>query len=539
MKRIHIVNPYGSTAMTRMILPLTLIMPALYVVSEGQAPDESADLNFHMPYHTMTGWERTGNSKHVIAYTHCNPPDVPRLMDACARADAIICMSFQGRRELIERGVDPLKLHVIYSAADQFKFRKRNIGIIGFVQPNGRKREGLLVDLAWQYDLSPFHFLIVGTGWGATVNTLRSMGVSVEWIEFADDEAMRKVYNSIDALLVTGYVEGGPLPLIEAMSAGVPVFSPSFGYAADLLGDENLYDTLDDLTALLDDFVKERVFYHGVVQSWTWQDYAAEHALVFGRLLDDAVDLYPERAMSRYSQLLDVIDEHRPRSVVEIGTWKGNRAIQMIQQAAKYHPMDKVSYQGFDLFKKQTGEHLRRELSKVGWPLDVVRRRIEATGADVRLVEGDTHETGRMIAPADLYFIDGGHSEETIENDWRNVRERMKPDSVVVFDDYYYTGAPDGTGCKALIDGLDRAVWEVMFLPVITLTADGRQIGMVKVRRQDAAVYLQMQEQTHDGSGTRDAGEFFGSVSSSWVQGTDVARPADTNGKLEWPTAAP
>lgn len=530
MKRIHIVNPYGSTAMTRMTLPLTLALPALYVVSEGQAPDESADLNFHMPYHTMTGWERTGNSKHVIAYTHCNPPDLPRLMDACSKADAIVCMSFEGRRELVGRGVNPEKLHVIYSAADQFKFKKRTIGVVGFVQPNGRKREGILVDLAWQYDLSPFHFLIVGNGWGPTVNALRGMGVSVEWLEFADDAEMRKIYSSIDALLVTGYVEGGPLPLIEALSAGVKVFSPSFGYAADLLDNNGLYDSLESLTNLLDDFVKERVFYHQLIQSWTWQDYTAEHALIFGRLLDEDVDIYPERAMSRYAQLLDVIDEHKPYSIVEIGTWKGNRAIQMIQQAAKYHPMEKISYQGFDLFGMQTGEHLRRELSKVSWPVNLVSRRIEATGANVGLVEGDTAYTMAEIEHADFYFIDGGHSQETIRNDWEAVRGNAHLESVVVFDDYYYTGAPEGVGCKNLIDSLDHTRYEIIFLPVITLTTDGRQVGMVKVRRKDAAIYLQMQERAHSERDTRDAGELLGSVSTSWMQGTDVARATNANG---------
>ncbi len=537
MKRIHIVNPYGSVAMARMTLPLLDQLPLLYVVSESKAPDDSADLNYHIPYHTMVGYERQGNSKHVIVYTHCNPPDVPNLADACERADAVICMSFTGRAELVSYGIDPVKLHVIYSASDQFQFKRRNVGIIGFVQPNGRKREGILLDLAWQYDLSPFHLVIVGGGWGPTVNALKAMGVSVEWIEFANDDDMRKIYPALDALLVTGYVEGGPLPLLEAMASGLHVISPSFGYAADLLEAENLYSTVEELTERLDVMVKKPIENYRITRAWTWADYVAEHALIFGRLLGEGVDLYPARGMSRYAQLLDVIDECKPRSIVEIGTWKGDRAIQMIQQAAKYHPMDKIVYQGFDLFEQMDGEKFRAEYSKASWPLSVVRRRIEATGARIELVQGNTNEIEGPADIADLYFIDGGHSVETITNDWALVMSSMT-NGTIVFDDYYHSGASPEFGCNVIIDKLDRSKWEVCHLPARTTSHDGKEIGMVKVRKvNNADIRLQMQEQSRNGSGTWHYAECHGDLPGvSW---TDAPRPTDPDGELERPTAAP
>src|SRR5690349_9858301 len=135
MKRLHVINPYGSSAMIRMAGPLLSELPKLYEVTTDKAPDPLADVNIHMPWHTMTGYEKTGAGKHIIAYTHCNPGAQAQLLDACERADLITCMSYEGRRELVALGVDPAKLWVIYASAD-FDYRKRLIGVIGYPQPN-------------------------------------------------------------------------------------------------------------------------------------------------------------------------------------------------------------------------------------------------------------------------------------------------------------------------------------------------------------------------------------------------------------------
>src|SRR3990167_5799180 len=177
-KRIHLVSPYQSAAMIRMTAPLEKWLPEAFEVTKIEAPDISANLNFHIPYHTLVGFE--GGGRHAMLYTHCNPTDVKGLMDACERAELIVCMSYTGRDELIQRGVDPAKLWVIYSAADDFALRRRNIGIIAYEQPNARKRSHILLDLAWQMDLTAFHFVICGIGWENVIAPLRELGVSVE-----------------------------------------------------------------------------------------------------------------------------------------------------------------------------------------------------------------------------------------------------------------------------------------------------------------------------------------------------------------------
>lgn len=496
MKHIHVVEPYHSVAMQYLSEPLK-DLAQLYGVTTSEEINPQADLNIHLPWHSLVGKER-GTSKHIIAYTHCNRGAEGQLLDACERADIITAMSYEGRRELVELGVDPKKIWVIYAGANQFRYKKRVLAVVGYPQPNHRKRESLLFDLAWQYDLSRYQILLTGSGWEETVQALTSLGVSVQAFNADTYEGINEIYHRVDALLVTGYVEGGPLPLLEAMASGCKVFSPRFGYAADLLDESDLYETPDDLMQKLNAYFEPLVHNHILARAWTWQDYAREYALLIGRLLGESIDIQPEYGMSRYAQLLDIIDEVKPQRIVEIGTWKGDTALRMIQQAAKYRPIEKVFYQGFDLFEKQTPADFRDELSKAGWIQAIVYRRLNATGAGVELVGGYTKDTlpQYLNSDADLFFIDGGHSEETIRNDGDLVYS-MKGVAVAIFDDYYHTGKPEGMGCNKFIDNLDQNKFEVTHLPVRTLASDGREIGMVKVRKNNANVPLQMYSETY------------------------------------------
>lgn len=500
--RVHIVTPYTSAAMMRMYHPLLDELPKLHEVTTAETPDDTADVNIHFPFHTLVGYEGE-HSKHIAVYTHCNPGMVAELQDACSKADIVTAMSFTGRQELLNFGVPAQKIWVVPCAADGFRYRPRRILIVGYPQPNGRKRESILLDLAWQYDLTPYEFILAGGGWEATAEKLNSLGVKGEVVHTLDDNKMLTLYQTADVMVVTGYMEGGPLPLLEAMACGTRVLSPRFGYAADYLEDDCLYDGPEELFEKLQDLTAESVTHHQIVRMWSWADYVAEYALLLGRLLGQSVDLYPERGMSRYCQLLDIIDRERPHSICEIGTWSGSNAIRMLQQASKYRPMNRLQYQGFDLFDSQTGEQFVRELSKVAYPKEVVWRRMQASGADIELIEGETYDTlnTKIRLMTDLIFVDGGHSEDTIEHDGNAALDILEYNrkATVVFDDYYHEGQPDGMGCNKFIDSLGPQ-YIVAHLPARTRSDDGRLIGMVQVKRAD--LHVQMPKTAYAGTYT-------------------------------------
>jgi predicted O-methyltransferase YrrM len=75
--------------------------------------------------------------------------------------------------------------------------------------------------------------------------------------------------------------------------------------------------------------------------------------------------------------------------------------------------------------------------------------------------------------PMDLIYIDGGHSIETIREDWTNAQKLMDENTVVFFDDYFM-GRMD-KGCRFLEDEIDKNKFDVSFPgEVDDYTGDGR-----------------------------------------------------------------
>ncbi len=153
--------------------------------------------------------------------------------------------------------------------------------------------------------------------------------------------------------------------------------------------------------------------------------------------------------VKRYRQFEEIIAVIRPATIIEIGTNRGDRAEYMCREALKYR--DAVHYTGYDLFEDTTPE--LNELEKNKKPptneAEVRARLATIPGVTFELVKGNTRKTlhGTEIV-ADLVFIDGGHSVETIRGDY----EAVKWSSCIVFDDYYTAGV-DTTkhGCNEVL----------------------------------------------------------------------------------------
>ena len=152
---------------------------------------------------------------------------------------------------------------------------------------------------------------------------------------------------------------------------------------------------------------------------------------------------------------------------MEIGTWNGRRALQMIERAKIFHPAEQIEYYGFDLFELMTKEVNKEELSKKPPTQEEVQKLLASTGAKISLFQGFTQNTLPQVVGKfpimDMIFIDGGHSLETIANDWNYSLPLMDKNTVVIFDDYYFDR--DDVGCKQIIETIDPNEYEVRVLP--------------------------------------------------------------------------
>ena len=170
----------------------------------------------------------------------------------------------------------------------------------------------------------------------------------------------------------------------------------------------------------------------------------------------------------RYDQLFDEIKIIKPVNIMEIGVWVGDRAKKMIKLASQFNPTQSVNYYGFDLFEIMDNAKFKTEISKQPPNLEYIKNKLKETSASINLFKGDTTETlpkfVKQLPPMDLIFIDGGHSLETIANDWLYTSKLLHTGSVVIFDDYWPSRTDAGS--KVTVDTIDRGQYFVEILPI-------------------------------------------------------------------------
>lgn len=183
----------------------------------------------------------------------------------------------------------------------------------------------------------------------------------------------------------------------------------------------------------------------------------------------------------RYEQLIDIVREHKPKRLLEIGTWKGLRAIQ-------FHAVSpETEYVGFDLFESATEETDANEKNVKKHVIEQdVADRLSSAGMKFRLYRGDTKKTLNDYLKdfgeksADLIYIDGGHSVETIRSDWEHAKKAIKEGGLIIFDDYY-TGMSDEEMRKF---GAQEVLKDVphFILPTVDDVLNGGNVQMAVVQ---------------------------------------------------------
>lgn len=121
------------------------------------------------------------------------------------------------RQIAIEHGARPERIAGVRYGCDERLSRKIVFGVVGRVYPTGRKGEHLAVALRRMG-----HTVVAwGKDWPLDVPELFP---GSPW------DTLPEFYDQIDYLIVTSQNEGGPVPVIDAITAGVPVIAPDVGW---------------------------------------------------------------------------------------------------------------------------------------------------------------------------------------------------------------------------------------------------------------------------------------------------------------------
>lgn len=131
-----------------------------------------------------------------------------------------------------------------------------------------------------------------------------------------------------------------------------------------------------------------------------------------------------------------IIEAYRPKTIVETGTHLGRSAMWMCTQALQYR--NDVKYFGFDLFEMANDTTHQLEINGKGTGSferahkRLMRVKKKHEGFNFTLYKGFTKDTFTTPIVADLAYIDGGHSTETVLHDYSMVKDSR----VIIFDDW-------------------------------------------------------------------------------------------------------
>lgn len=243
------------------------------------------DVTYYVPWHVA--YERKDGPA-LMWFTHLNRVDEGDAATASANVDHIAAPSQDSKNQLIRLGVDEGKISVIHHGLPgDFRPEKIRIGTAGRPYTNGRKRHWIFTELAWRMDpqaLEVFEFLFIGPAWEETVTALTQMGVKCYQKE-VEYEEVATLTKTMDYYVATGFSEGGPFGIQEALACGVPVLSYPTGIAIELEGVVTLYRTIEDLIGILNGIAEAKLARVKAVRGWTWRRFVDEHDALFARLL--------------------------------------------------------------------------------------------------------------------------------------------------------------------------------------------------------------------------------------------------------------
>ena len=226
---------------------------------------------------------RRGQSLVLFTHPSYRPEHARRVVRQLRSATCIVSLSTIMGDELVRAGLPPKQLAIIVPGADPTRFRshRRGRGVIGFCSAYyERKRPELIVDLVRL--LPERRFRLLGRGWEGTIAHKHLEALpNFEYLE-SDYDAYPDFYDSLDVLVSPSRLEGGPIPLLEAMMSNVVPVASRTGFGPDLI-EHGVNGFLCDVAAPADEYARcieaagaISLDIRATVERYTWDAFAQE-----------------------------------------------------------------------------------------------------------------------------------------------------------------------------------------------------------------------------------------------------------------------
>ncbi len=255
--------------MARSILNESTNHPERFRVKIVDEPTDRADLTFFLPESAFRPL------KHSITVTYLAHKEdhkgAAALFEEVARkSDCCITSSTKYQQVLEADGAK--KVFKIHLGVDTEMFvPKLRLGVVGRAYHTGRKGESLLAEII---GMSMVELRFTGEGWP----------LPADYYSTAD---LVGFYNDIDFLLIPSLIEGGPVPMLEALSSGCPVIAPSdIGLVEDFPHIPFQRGNAQDLRRVVEELLQEKLNLRASVLKNDWSSFAKRHLEVFAEIIE-------------------------------------------------------------------------------------------------------------------------------------------------------------------------------------------------------------------------------------------------------------
>ncbi len=225
--------------------------------------------------------------KNVVMFTHPNwskKYSKTHVVWCLNKADYVICLNSEIREYLIDIGVKSNILVVMHIATSSsfFNSHKRGAGVVGFCSSfHVRKNPNLILDLV--KNMPDKEFYLIGRNW-ENYDRFDELSGLPNFIYYNNMpyESYPDLYDKIDVFVSPSLLEGGPVPVLEAMMSNcVPVTSKT-GFCPDIIthGENGfLFDTdakYKEVIPLIEKAFRLRTDVRETVLQYTWENCAKE-----------------------------------------------------------------------------------------------------------------------------------------------------------------------------------------------------------------------------------------------------------------------
>jgi len=210
-------------------------------------------------YRAMRHNPKILNRKNIVMFTHPNWTfsfSESHVIWCLNKADKVICLNSKVQRELIAAGLDSRKTELIHIASDPDFFYKheRKTGAVGFCSAFGeRKNPELVYQLV--KNMPERKFYLIGRYWEnyERYDELKNMA---NFTYYNDEpyDTYPDLYTKIDVFISPSTLEGGPVPVLEAMLSNCFPIASKTGFCPDIISDGNngfLFDVDADYSEVI------------------------------------------------------------------------------------------------------------------------------------------------------------------------------------------------------------------------------------------------------------------------------------------------